>query len=554
MEELKKVFLKKAELLHGNRYNYSKVDYKNSKTKVIIICRIHGEFLQIPNSHLMGCNCPSCAIDDKKLKVDVIKESQEFRIDANIKHQNKYTYEKVNYVNKNTDVTITCPTHGDFLQKPVVHLKGISCNRCTRIKNGSISKKTRKEVFLNIQKNHGDTYTYPPFDFKNTSQKIEIICKKHGIFTQNLGRHMYGAGCKKCNSRGGSNKKSTQEFIDRATKVHNNIYDYSLSNYKSIDQPLDVICKKHGIFKVRPGNHINKKSTCPKCTNKISKAEQEINDFIKDFLETTQSNRTLLKNLELDIIIPSKNIAIEYNGLYYHSEKYKKQDSLINKTTLAKDKDYNLIHVFEDEWIYKKDIVKSRLKNILGLTDRKIYARNCTIKEVLPKTANTFLEENHIQGKLNSKIKLGLYYNEELVSLMTFGGLRKNLNQVNTEGSFELLRFCNKLNTSVIGGASKLLSHFEKYQKPKQLTSYADRRWSTGDLYIKLEFEFVHLSKPNYFYIKGQYRINRFNFRKDILVKEGFDKNKTEKEIMKERGFLRIYDCGALKFIKSYMD
>ena len=141
-----------------------------------------------------------------------------------------------------------------------------------------------------------------------------------------------------------------------------------------------------------------------------------------------------------------------------------------------------------------------------------------------------------------------MYYNDELVSLMTFGNLRKNLNQKNEENVYELLRFCNKLDTNVVGGADKQLKYFIKTYNPNQIISYADRRWSQGNLYEKLNFKFIHNTKPNYFYVIKNKRENRFNHRKDILVKQGYDKNKSEHEIMKERGIYRIYDCGSKKY------
>jgi hypothetical protein len=157
--------------------------------------------------------------------------------------------------------------------------------------------------------------------------------------------------------------------------------------------------------------------------------------------------------------------------------------------------------------MFKKDIVKSRIKNILGLTGNKIYARKCEIREVKSSESKLFLNDNHIQGNVNSKIKLGLYYNDELVSLMTFGSLRKNLNQSSIDNVYELLRFCNKLNCSVIGGADKLLKHFIKEYNPKEIISYADRRWSQGDLYSNLGFTEITKNKPNYWYIIGIYII-----------------------------------------------
>lgn len=230
--------------------------------------------------------------------------------------------------------------------------------------------------------------------------------------------------------------------------------------------------------------------------------------------------------------------------------KKKGKEHLLDKTQLAEIKGIRLIHVFEDEWLLKQDIVKSRLLNILGFSERSINARNTVIKEVDSSEAMKFLNENHIQGSLGSKIKIGLFYNNELVSLMTFGELRKNLGNNKKEGYYELLRFCNKLNTRVVGGASKLLKYFERNFEYRELVSYADRRWSEGNLYKVLGFELTSTTKPNYFYSKGTYRESRFKYRKDVLVHQGHDKDKTEKQIMEERGYFRIYDCGTHKFTK----
>ena len=204
-----------------------------------------------------------------------------------------------------------------------------------------------------------------------------------------------------------------------------------------------------------------------------------------------------------------------------------------------------LIHVFEDEWLYKKDIVKSMILNMLHKTPSKIYARKCEISEVTNKEVKEFLDNNHIQGKCNSSVNIGLYYNGELVSLMTFGKPRINLGSHSQEGSWELVRFCNKLNTSVVGGASRLFKHFITKYQPNNIISYSDNRWATGNMYDKLGFVFDHASAPNYYYVIGLERENRFKYRKDRLIAEGYDPNKTEHEIMLEREIYRIYDCGC---------
>ena len=169
------------------------------------------------------------------------------------------------------------------------------------------------------------------------------------------------------------------------------------------------------------------------------------------------------------------------------------------------------------------------------------------------KLVRSFLDENHIQGFVGSKIKIGLFYENELVSLMTFGDRRVAMGKKSTNiGEFELLRFCNKLNTNVVGGASKLFKYFIKTYNPVEITTYADRSFSQGKLYETLGFKLLGKTEPNYYYVVDGIRKHRFNYRKDKLIKEGFDPDKTEHQIMLERKIYRIYNSGNLKFIKLF--
>lgn len=259
------------------------------------------------------------------------------------------------------------------------------------------------------------------------------------------------------------------------------------------------------------------------------------------------SDKNVLSGREIDILLPELNLAFEFNGLYWHSELYKDNNYHQKKTKDCMDKGIQLIHIWEDDWVYKSDIVKSIILNKLQ-SSKTIWARKCSIKEVDNTDTRFFLNENHIQGFVGSKFKIGLYYNNELVSLMTFGSLRKSLGQDNNEGVYELLRFCNKIGTSVVGGASKLLNYFIKNNRLKSIISYSDNSRGIGNLYEKLGFDFIHETTPNYYYIINSMKSHRFNYRKDKLVKDGYDKSKTEVQIMNERGFYRIFDCGSKKW------
>jgi len=190
--------------------------------------------------------------------------------------------------------------------------------------------------------------------------------------------------------------------------------------------------------------------------------------------------------------------------------------------------------------------------NKLGKTINKIYARKTEIKEITDnKLVRGFLNENHIQGFVGSSIKLGLFYENELVSLMTFGKKRKIMNGISNNSELEMLRFCNKLNTNVIGGASKLFKYFIRNYNFKEITTYADRSQSNGKLYEILGFNFIHKTEPNYFYVVNRKREFRFKYRKDVLIKEGYNANKSEHEIMLERGIYRIYNSGNIKYVHT---
>lgn len=214
-------------------------------------------------------------------------------------------------------------------------------------------------------------------------------------------------------------------------------------------------------------------------------------------------------------------------------------------------KDTNSIKIFEDEWLYKKEIVKSRLLNAASLINNKIYARKCVIKNITYDECSEFLEENHLQGKIAGLFYYGLYYDDTIVSVMVFGRNRKNLGNHSSYGEYELLRFCSIIGVKVVGAAGKLFKNFVKEVKPNKIISYCDKRWGDGVFYEKIGMKFSHETQCNYFYVNEieRKRENRFKYRKDVLVKMGFEIEKSERQIMIERGIYRVYDCGCKVFI-----
>lgn len=338
----------------------------------------------------------------------------------------------------------------------------------------------------------------------------------------------------------------TKEFIEKHF-IENNRLD------------KDRVCAYFNIKDTAFERLIEKlKITCP-LKSRRGVTQKEIYDFVVSCsTDALNDCRTIIYPKELDIYIPSKKIAIEYDGLMYHSFGKSDQKVFDNwsqensnnhliKTQLCEEQNIHLFHIFEDEWIdpVKQEIWKSMILNALG-NSKKVYARRTEIKKVPIKEKEKFLEENHLQGTCASGINLGLYHNNELVSLMTFGKSRFNKNY-----EYELLRFCNKKNTSIVGGASKLLKHFIKEYSPKSIISYANRRWSQGKLYENLGFSKIRETKPNYFYFsEGDKLFNRMSFQKHKLasILPEFNPEFSETENMYNNGYRKIYDCGNLVY------
>jgi hypothetical protein len=269
--------------------------------------------------------------------------------------------------------------------------------------------------------------------------------------------------------------------------------------------------------------------------------ENELYKFILSIYggEIIQSYRD---GLEIDIYLPELKIGFEFNGLYWHSEKYKDKNSHFDKTEYFRKVDIRIIHIWEDDWDNKSNIIRSQIRNWIGLSEKRIFARKCEIEEIIDnKIIRNFLNENHIQGYLNSKIKIGLYHDGELVSIMVFDQFegRKKMK----DGEWNLARFCNQINTNVIGGSSKLLKYFIKKYTPYRIISYADRDWSLGSLYDTLGFDKIYDTKPDYKYIINNKRVHKSRFRKSLL-----DTDLTESQKMKKNDILKIWDCGKIKY------
>lgn len=301
-----KQFIFDSKNIHGNKYDYSLVNYKGSHTKVKIVCPKHGIFEQKPNNHLNGQNCPKCINNNIKLTTkDFIKKAKEI-------HGNKYDYSLVNYKNNKTNIKIICDGK-IYEQSPKSHLKGMN------VKSLSKNDFIKKAKII-----HNNKYDYSLVEFDNTTDYIKIICPEHGIFEQIINNHLRKKGCNKCAID--QKTLTTNEFIKNAVKLHKNKYDYSLASYVNAHKKIKIICPEHGIFNQTPNSHIIKKQGCPICNE--NKGEKEIRLFLIDknikYKQQKRFNKCKNKKcLPFDFYLPKYNICIEYDGeQHYKSIEY----------------------------------------------------------------------------------------------------------------------------------------------------------------------------------------------------------------------------------------
>lgn len=272
--------------------------------------------------------------------------------------------------------------------------------------------------------------------------------------------------------------------------------------------------------------------------------EKEIVEWLNGFVGKIETSSKIISPLNIDIFLPQFNLAIEFNGLYWHSELFKEKNYHFKKTTLCKEKGIKLIHVWEDDWLNRKEIIKSIILNKIGKIEKRIWARKCDIIECNNEITANFLNHNHIQGYSKFNKSVGLYFGEQLVSLMTFGW-----RAINGKREYELLRFCNLINHNVVGAASRLFKYFVKVYGSENIKSYADISMFDGSLYEKLGFNLDKKSDPNYWWVVNGVRKHRFTYNKKKLVAKGYDPLKTEVEIMHELGNYRIWGCGQDRWV-----
>jgi len=459
--------------------------------------------------------------------------------------------------------TFVCKKHGSFsghLGK--VAVRTYPCPTCLKEDKKEtpniVEAKSRFEDYLS-------TLPYKKVtDYKGSYAPVTLACSKHktkfdiipNAFVNNKNKYP----CKECLAEWkASGAGQLRDLKDVKSLLPSNVV--MLDAYKGSRVRVKFKCTTCNFkWKTIPDSLTRAdNSGCPKCNKPltlVSQGEDELARWIAKLVKCNTSNRLILdaQNLELDIVVPSHKLAIEYNGIYWHSSEYKYPNYHKWKQDLAKDKGYRVLYVHEDDWNLKRKVVKHTLRHILGLSKNRLQARKLDLKKTTKLESNTikdFFTKYHIQGYPNkvSGLAYGLFDGFTLVACMLFTNIRSERGSQRVQGEWELLRFASAC--SVAGGASRLFTNFVRDLSPERVVSYSDNDMFEGSLYETLGFSFVKDVKPDYKVISGGRRRHKSFFRKARLQKilgTDYDENLTEREMCENAGLKRIYDSGKKKW------
>lgn len=482
-------FIKKATEIWGDLYDYSKVDYIDTKTKVTLICKTHGDFLIIPGDHLnLHRGCPYCG--NKRKGAFRKKTTEDFISTAREVKGDNYTYEKTEYITNRDKITVTCKKHGDFLTNPYNFLHGSSCPWCAREKQALEQRLTKPEFIFRARKAHGDKYDYSKVDYIDGKTPVKIICPIHGEFEQKPYYHLAGNGCPVCGLR--------------ESKAENEIYDFC----------CELIGQE----------------------NIVRNTRKEIYPYEIDIY---------IPSLKIGI---EYNGVLWHSDRYNNDQNYH-----LKKLEKCNENCIKLIQVFEDEFVNNRELVLNKIRHILGFDtlSEKVYGRKCSVTVIPKKEAKEFLSKNHIQGFGRSTVCVGAYNNERLIGVMCFK--RENipgkweLVRFATLNTVVCSGVAGKLFSYFIRNYNpdEIKSFADRRWTIDSENNVYTKLGFEIDSYLKPDYRYFKRSD-------GIIRQHKFGFRKQILHKKyGLPLTMTESEMTKKLGYSKIYDCGLIKYVWS---
>lgn len=526
-------FIETAKKVHDDFYSYDKVLYLGSKKPVIIVCPEHGDFMQLPNNHLSKHGCSKCK--EQKSRKALAYTQTEFIAKARQVHADAYGYDDVVYRGSYDSIDITCKTHGNFSQVAINHLQGNGCQKCAgkfRYNSASFAETANEK--------HGGRYTYDNVLYKNNHTHILITCRTHGDFAQTPNMHLMGNGCPHCNRA--DSIRDTPTFISAAMLKYGDKYGYENAVYANARTKISIVCKEHGEFQQIPKDHISGHDGCPRCSAHASQGEDDVADIVANYAPIIKRTRDVIDGYELDIYVPSRNMAVEYCGLKWHSEEKRPNNYHVTKQKLCEKRGIQLLTIFENEWLYKRELVVRTLRAKFEGNKAAKGARHYTVVPVSTSDQKTFHTTNHLQGYGKATVAYGLKDSAGTLSAVVSLLQRKS-------GVWEITRYATA--EPIAGGFSKLLKYFKNNVRWHEVYTFADLRWSNGDLYKKTGFTQVDRLRPDYGYVVSGKIAHKFGYRRAFLPKklgETYDPALSEHQNMLNHKIYRIYDCGKLKF------
>lgn len=448
-------------------------------------------------------------------------------------HGETYLYDEYVYIGSEKKSTIICREHGRFQQSPRTHLRGSGCPSCGNKKTADSMRMSQESFIEECVAIHGSRYNYEKTCYTSARGVVTITCKIHGDFSQVAYSHKLGKGCPKCgrDATAAAKTGSTEGFVRKAVEKHGSVFNYNKVRYKTNKTKVEIECPLGHTFLQTPSNHLSG-CGCPVC--QVSPLQMHLYSKLGGEL----NNRSILKNgQEIDLYFDKEKIGIEVNGVYFHSEKFVPKRYHQDKTEDARSKGIQLFHIWYERGA-NHDLVLSWARAKLGRIENNIYARKCTVVSLDSKTYNNFLLRTHLQGSCKSKVRFGLVYNDNLISVAGFSMIG---------GVWSLDRFSSELDTVVVGGFSKLLSKFLGEFRPARIVTFSDMAYSNGNVYLKNGFEKTAASnQPRRYYTNGYVLKDRRRFQRAKIKRRRPDiRWASEREMAAEEGYTMLWGCNT---------
>jgi hypothetical protein len=484
--------------IHGDAFDLSNSVYIGRHKPITVGCPTHGQLSMLPHSLLNGRGCQQCYWDRER-----VMTTEEFIAKATEVHGDTYDYSQVVYRAKQTPITVVCKVHGPWQTAPETHLRGHTCLACSDEKKA----RTQEEFLQEARAVHGDKYDYADTVYTRNKANITYKCGVHGLFTQVAGEHLRGRGCFEC--RVDATRTTKEEFIAHAQQVHGTTYDYSkVVMGKNISTHVEIGCKKHGSFWQTPSQHAGQKQGCPSCANRISNAETEVADMLRE--HTTVETQFRIGGKEIDMFLPDHGIAVEFNGEVFHADTApytadpnpKGRTKHREREDMCKANGLRLIQIWGSQWKHRRPVMERLLLSAIGKDPAPVVgARQCVVDPAVSfREAMEFYEANHPQGKGTSNAKnWGLRDKSTgvLVACMSFSmsADRRGKASSSWDGA-SLTRYATS--HRVPGGASKLLKAWMAANPGVAVMSYSDPMLFAGTTYATLGFKQVKRIDPDY--------------------------------------------------------